>query len=102
MKIEDIRACIRRGAYFVTDHAITEGFKEGISVADMLEVIEKGRVIERYPERDRCLVHGRRSDGLPIHVVIDFAPRSSVEIVTTYIPQRQQWIKDQRRKRRKR
>ena len=102
MEIEEIRATIQRGAYFVTDHAISEGFKEGISVADMLEAIAKGKVIERYRERERCLVYGRRNDGLPIHVVIDFAPRTSLEIVTTYIPQRQQWIKDQRRKKRKR
>ena len=101
MDIEIIRACIRRGAYFVTEHAISEGFKEGISVADMLEVIARGKVIERYPERDRCLVYGRRSAAIPIHVVIDFGLRSAVEIVTTYIPQRQQWIRDQRRKKRK-
>ncbi|MBI5855726.1 MAG: DUF4258 domain-containing protein [Nitrospirae bacterium] len=85
----------------MTDHAISEGFKEGISVADMLEVIATGKVIERYPERDRCLVYGHRNDAIPIHVVIDFGLRSSVEIVTTYIPQRQQWIRDQRRKKRK-
>jgi hypothetical protein len=33
MDIENIRARVRRGAYCVTDHAISKGFKEGITVA---------------------------------------------------------------------
>lgn len=100
MEIEEIRACLRRGAFFVTDHAILEGFKEGITVADMIHVLETGKVIERYPKRHRCLVFGRRGDRIPVHVVIDFYAKSSVDIVTTYVPQRQQWIKGQVRKRR--
>ena len=102
MEIGEIRACLRRGAFFVTDHAILEGFKEGITVADMIRILETGKIIERYPKRHRCLVFGHRADGIPLHVVIDFREKSSVDIVTTYVPQRQQWIKGQVRKKRKR
>ena len=102
MEIEAIRECIRRGAFAVTDHAMLEGFKEGITEADMVRTIERGRVIEQYPERRRCLVFARRADGLPIHVVVEYPTRSVVDLVTAYIPQRQRWIRDQVRKRRKR
>lgn len=102
MEIEAIRACIRKGNFYVTDHTLTEGFKDGISVADMLRVIEAGKIIERYPARRRCLIYGHNAAAIPVHVVVDFSAGRAVDIVTTYIPQRDQWIKGQVRKKRKR
>ena len=102
MEIDEIRARIERGSFSVTDHALTEGFKDGITVADMMQAVQTGKVIERYPERHRCLILGRTANGIPIHVVIDFQSRHTVDIVTTYIPQKNQWIKGQIRKRKKR
>lgn len=102
MEIEAIRRLVRAGAFSVTDHAITEGFKDGILVADMVHVLETGKIIEQYPDRQRCLVFGRTRDGIPIHVVIDFRARDTVDIITTYIPQRDQWLRSQVRKKRKR
>lgn len=102
MEIDAIRASVQKGSFFVTDHALTEGFKDGISVADMLNVIQTGKIIERYPDRKRCLVYGHNADAIPVHVVVDFSAKRSVDIVTTYVPQRDQWIKNQVRKKRKR
>lgn len=98
MEIESIRASIRKGNFFVTDHAFTEGFKDGLSMADMLHAIRTGKIIERYPDRSRCLIFGRNADALPVHVVVDFGAGRSVDIVTTYVPQRDQWIRRQIRK----
>ncbi len=98
MEIDAIRTAIQNGNFFVTDHALTEGFKDGISVADMLDVIRTGAIIERYLGRQRCLIYGRNADAIPIHVVVDFSARRTVDIVTTYIPQRDQWIKGHVRK----
>ena len=102
MEIEEIRALMQRGAFSVTDHALTEGFKDGITVADMVWAVMTGRIIERYPKRQRFLVFGRNANGLPIHVVVEFRAGQAVDFVTTYIPKRDQWIKGQARKRRKR
>ena len=93
IKIEVMRALIQQGAFSITDHALTEGFKDGITVEDMIGVVMKGKIIERYPERYRCLVFGRNADGLPVHVVVEFRSKRTVEIITTYIPHRDQWIK---------
>jgi Domain of unknown function (DUF4258) len=102
MEIDAIRALIRKDNFSVTDHALTEGFKDGISVADMLQAILTGKIIERYPGRKRCLVYGHNTAAIPVHVVIDFSAGRSVDIVTTYVPQRNEWIKSQVRKKRKR
>jgi hypothetical protein len=79
-----------------------EGFKDGSTVADMMRAVMTGRIIERYPKRQRCLMSGRTADGLPVHVVVEFPSEQGVDFVTTYIPQRDQWINGQVRKRRKR
>jgi len=101
-KIEGIRSLIRQGAFSVTEHAITEGFKDGIAVSDMVRVVMTGMIVEDYPKRHRCLVFGRNADGLPVHVVVEFSDKRTVDIVTTYIPQREKWIKRRVRKRGKR
>ena len=77
MEIDAIRASIRKGSFFVTDHALTEGFKDGISVADIRHVIQTGKIIERYPGRRRCLVYGHNAAAIPVHVVVDFSPGRS-------------------------
>lgn len=102
MEIDAIRASVRKGNFSVTDHALTEGFKDGISVADMLHVVQAGKIIERYPDRKRCLIYGHNADAVPVHVVVDFSAGRSVDLVTTYVPQRDQWIRSQVRKKRKR
>jgi len=98
-KIEELRRLIQQGTFSVTEHAITEGFKDGIAVSDMVRVVMTGMIIEDYPKRHRCLVFGRTADELPIHVVVEFSHKRTVDIVTTYIPQKDKWIKSRVRKR---
>ncbi len=99
MRIDQVRNLIRNGHYAVTDHAITEGLKDGLTVGDMVQALLNGKIIERYPERHRYLIFGSTTLGLPIHVVIDFSTKFIVDIITAYIPQGDQWIKSQVRKR---
>ncbi len=91
MDIETIRAKVRAKHYFVYDHAITEAFKDGLSVKDMLHVLFNGNIVEDYPKRSRCLIYGNLADGIPVHVVVDYA-RFEFEIVTAYIPDNREWI----------
>ncbi len=91
MNIEIIRAKVRAKEYFIYDHAFTEAFKDGLSMMDVCYVLQNGEIIEDYPERQRCLVYGKSLDGMPIHVVLDYI-RPELEIVTTYIPDKREWI----------
>jgi len=74
---------------------IAEGFDEN----DVIVVIEDGKIIEDYPEEDRCLISGnfqlskRLQESL--HVVVDYWSESDkiewIDIVTAYIPRYPFW-----------
>jgi hypothetical protein len=71
-----------------------------ISTAEVREVVEKGEIIEDYPEDARghsCLMLGRGKDGQPIHIVC--APKDEyLAVITAYIPNESQWSKDFRKR----
>ena len=91
MDIETIRSKVQARHYLIYDHAITEAFKDGLSVNDMLHVLLNGEIIEDDCKRSRCLIYGNLPSDIPVHVVVDYA-RFEVEIVTTYIPDDRAWI----------
>lgn len=98
MTIDEIRAKIRAGRFSITDHALTESFKDGLTVADILYALDHGKIIEEYPHRKRCLIYGKSSSKIPIHIVIDYSWEEELDIVTVYIPDPRQWINYQKRK----
>lgn len=71
-----------------------------ITPSDVKKVIFQGEVIEEYPEDSRgysCLMFGLGDGSRPIHVVcspkIDF-----LAIITAYLPDKDKWSKDFRRR----
>lgn len=102
MDIEKIREKIRLRQYSISDHAIIEAKKDGISpkTIEKLEyVILNGKVIENYPERKRYLIYENLPDrNIPVHVVIDYSFYKEPAIVTVYIPDSREWINFQIRK----
>ncbi len=73
-----------------------------ISVDEVRYVIENGEIIEDYLEDERghsCLLLGKGENARSIHVVC--TPKENyLAIITTYIPNPEQWM-DNFRKRRK-
>lgn len=71
-----------------------------ISSSDVRRVLEKGEIIEDYPEDQRghsCLMLGKATDGRPLHVVC--APKDEyVAVITAYVPDSDQWSEDYRRR----
>lgn len=67
-----------------------------ITAQEVRRVIEKGEVIEDYPEDQRghsCLLLGFGNDGRPIHVVC--SPKENyLAIITAYLPDSEQWEDD--------
>jgi hypothetical protein len=101
ISIESIRRFIENEKYEYYSHAITEAKKDGIEPEDIIYVLLIGKIIERYPERDRVLVYGEMSNKLPLHVVCDYSDDDLIYIPTVYIPSREEWTHNyQRRKRR--
>lgn len=98
MKIEAIRARIKAGRFSITDHALTESFKDGVTITDILYALDHGKIIEKYRHRQRCLVYGKTSDKVSIHIVIDYSWEEEIDIVTVYRPDPREWLNFQTRK----
>ncbi len=99
MNIAYIRKMFREGRFSFYFHAFQEALKDGITGDDILYVIEQGEIIEEYPERKRCLVFAFTRDNVPLHIVIDYSCEDEMQVVTTYIPDRREWVAYRRRRR---
>ncbi len=81
-----------------TPHAILQMSRPSrmITPQEIHRVIEEGSIIEDYPEDARghsCLVLGRGTTGRAVHVVC--SPKLDyLAIITSYIPNREQWSGD--------
>jgi hypothetical protein len=64
-----------------------------ITSAEIRTTIEKGEIIEDYPEDQRghsCLILGFGTEGRPIHVVS--SPKNDyLAIITAYLPSADEW-----------
>jgi hypothetical protein len=67
-----------------------------ISTAEIRRVIEKGEVVEDYPEDARghsCLLLGDDENSRPVHVVC--SPKDEyLAIITAYLPDENEWSDD--------
>lgn len=99
--IQSLRRDVNQGRrrLRITTHAQVEAFKDGLLLADLRYVFDHGEVIEVYPEEQRGLLYAHLKEyDLPAHIVVEETLEEGV-IVTAYIPDRGQWIADQRRRR---
>lgn len=90
--IEKIRNFIQNEKYEYYTHAITEAKKDGVEPEDIIYVLLTGKIIGKYPERQRVLVCGKTLNGLPLHVVCNYSDSDMIYIVTVYIPSDDEWI----------
>ncbi|MDE0214934.1 MAG: DUF4258 domain-containing protein [Deltaproteobacteria bacterium] len=69
-----------------------------ITTSEVREVVERGELIEDYPEDARghsCLFHGRGSGQRNIHVVC--SPKEEyLAVITAYLPSADEWEADSR------
>ncbi len=83
----------------ITDHAREEMEEESIYLAEVLEAIAAGQIIENYPDHRRgscCLLYGLTSQRRPLHVVCTTS-LSLLVIITVYIPTPPKWISPRER-----
>ena len=101
-----MREQVSAGEYSLRPHAIQHAAKEGFNFSDILHVVLTGEIIERYPDRNRCLFYADivvERISLPLHVVCEFNPKIDmvVDIVTAYVPTAEEWISPRRRRRKR-
>jgi hypothetical protein len=94
----DIMSSVRRSAakrIIYLPHAVRQMSRPDrmISTAEVRNVVERGGLVEDYPEDVRghsCLILGYGTGGTPIHVVC--SPKDDyLAIITTYIPNLEEW-----------
>ena len=93
--IADFKAINHLDKIVLTQHSRKRFAERGISVLDILEVIETGEVIEQYPGDSpftSCLIMGK-SDEKIIHVVASIN-ESMIYIITAYVPDTTKWEND--------
>lgn len=93
LNIEEIRAKIKDGNYRLTVHTAIRSKERGISTTDMETAIVNGEIIKEYSDDKpfpSCLIYGRTSDGVPLHIVCTLAPVS--DIITFYFPDEKLWL----------
>ena len=83
---------------FALPHALTEAFKDGLTVDELKAAVLEGEPIEDYGTRILLLAF-TTSDRIPYHVVVEYVPRDPVAtVVTTYIPDTEHWEPDWKRR----
>jgi hypothetical protein len=94
----DILSSLRKSAakrIIYLPHAVRQMSRPDrmISVVEIRNVVERGELVEDYPEDVRghsCLILGYGTGGTPIHVVC--SPKGDyLAIVTAYIPNLEEW-----------
>ena len=88
---------------FFTGHAIQRMFERNIGEEDILSVIQRGEVIENYPDDmpyPSHLILGNIR-GKPLHAVVAFDSKSKTfYVVTVYYPDPELWEEDFKKRRR--
>ena len=88
LELDWVREQVRIGRYYWSYHADQERQADNLTIAEVENALECGRVIECYPDSGRgesCLIAGFSDAGIPVHAVVGFRAGQPV-IITTYIP----------------
>ena len=71
-----------------------------ITAREVHQVVERGSIIEEYPDDPRghsCLMIGYGLDSRPIHIVC--APKDDfLSVITAYLPDAEEWSEDFRKR----
>lgn len=102
--LKEIMEAYKKRVLF-TVHALNQMnmLERMISKNEVYEVIEKGELIEHYPDDPRghsCLVGRKTKKNRWVHVLC--APKDEyLAVITTYLPDPDEWEEDMKRRRKK-
>ncbi len=83
-KIGEIRALVRNGLYYLTEHADYEAFAEGFDVYDVEHGFLMGKIRRSWPRESKYEVVGPALDGRQIGIVCRITQTTKVRIITVY------------------
>ena len=83
-KIGQIRALVRNGFYYLTEHAIDEAMAEGFDIYDVEYGMLNGKIRKTWPRERKYEIIGSALDGRAIGVVCRITQGQKVRVITTY------------------
>ncbi len=99
--IEELRLKFSQDKFEFSKHAVDHTILREISVQEIVSVINKGEIIEDYPDDKywpSCLIFGITEQGRPLHVQCSYPSRPIVKVVTVYQPKPEKWIENKIRR----
>ena len=83
-KIGQIRALVRNGLYYLTEHADNEAIADGFDIYDVEYGLLSGKIRRTWPREGKYEVIGSALDGRPIGVVCRITRTGKVRVITVY------------------
>ncbi|HEC99256.1 MAG TPA: DUF4258 domain-containing protein [Proteobacteria bacterium] len=83
-KIGQIRALVRNGLYYLTEHADDEASVDGFDIYDIEYGILNGRIRRTWPREGKYEIAGVSLDGRPIGIVCRITGTGKVRVITVY------------------
>ena len=83
-KIGGIRALVRNGLYYLTEHADEEAMAENFDIYDIENGILTGKIRRTWPREGKYEVVSSALDGRPIGVVCRITQTGKVRVITVY------------------
>lgn len=102
MEIDKYKKLCADDTIAITQHANRRFNERGISLDDIEAAILSGEIIEEYPDDmplPSCLILGKSSDNVSLHVVVS-TDEENLYIITAYYPNLQKWESDFKTRRR--
>jgi hypothetical protein len=83
-KIGQIRALVRNGLYYLTEHADNEAIADGFDIYDVECVILNGKIRRTWPKENKYEVVSLALDGRQMGIVCRITDTGKVRIITVY------------------
>jgi hypothetical protein len=83
-KIGQIKALVRNGLFYLTEHADDEAGIDGLDIYDVEHGILSGKIRRTWPKEGKYEIVGASLDGRPIGIVCRITGTGKVRVITVY------------------
>jgi len=83
-KMGQIRALVRNGLYYLTEHADDEAIADGFDIYDVEHGILSGKIRRTWPREGKYEVVGSALDRRRIGIVCRITRTNKVRVITVY------------------
>lgn len=84
MGIKQIRAAVRNGLYYLTEHTDGEATADGLDIYDVEQAILSGKVRRSWPREAKYEIVGLALDGRRVGTICRITTSGKVRVITVY------------------